>query len=117
MQVAGLDAAGLLAAMERIEALLDRVYRLEIFAQMLYVTDTNNPTFGALMQKLTEYAARVQQGLLFFELEWTALDDAAAAATWRSPNWRISVITWRPNGATSRICSASRRRSCWSRRR
>ncbi|MCY3719432.1 MAG: M3 family oligoendopeptidase [Anaerolineaceae bacterium] len=79
--VASLDAAGLLAAMERIEALLDRVYRLEMFAQMLYVTDTNNPTFGALMQKLTEYAARVQQGLLFFELEWTALDDDGAAAT------------------------------------
>ncbi len=77
--VAGLDAAGLLAAMQRIEALLDRVYRLEMFAQMLYVTDTNNPTFGALMQKLTEYAARVQQGLLFFELEWTALDDDVAA--------------------------------------
>ncbi len=77
--VAGLDAAGLLAAMQRIEALLDRVYRLEMFAQMLYVTDTNNPSFGALMQKLTEYAARVQQGLLFFELEWTALDDDVAA--------------------------------------
>ncbi len=78
-RVESLDAAGLLAAMQRIEALLDRVYRLEMFAQMLYVTDTNNPSFGALMQKLTEYAARVQQGLLFFELEWTALDDDVAA--------------------------------------
>ncbi|MCY4527380.1 MAG: M3 family oligoendopeptidase [Anaerolineaceae bacterium] len=77
-RVASLDAAGLVAAMQRVEALLDRVYRLEMFAQMLYVTDTNNPSFGALMQKLTEYAARVQQGLLFFELEWTALDDDVA---------------------------------------
>ena len=54
-QVAGLDAAGLLAAMERIEALLDRVYRLEMFAQMLYVTDTNNPTFGGWRQVLVLY--------------------------------------------------------------
>ena len=84
-QVVGLDAAALLAAMERVEALLDRVYRLEMFAQMLYVTDTNNPTFGALMQKMTEYAARVQQGLLFFELEWTALDDDGAAALLARP--------------------------------
>lgn len=84
-QVAGLDAAALLAAMERVEALLDRVYRLEMFAQMLYVTDTNNPTFGALMQKMTEYAARVQQGLLFFQLEWTALDDDGAAALLAQP--------------------------------
>lgn len=84
-EVAGLDAAALLAAMERVEALLDRVYRLEMFAQMLYVTDTNKPTFGALMQKMTEYAARVQQGLLFFELEWTALDDDSAAALLAQP--------------------------------
>lgn len=84
-QVAGLDAASLLAAMERVEALLDRVYRLEMFGQMLYVTDTNNPTFGALMQKMTEYSARVQQGLLFFQLEWTALDDDSAAALLAQP--------------------------------
>ena len=84
-QVAGLDAAALLAAMERVEALLDRVYRLEMFGQMLYVTDTNNPVFGALMQKMTEYSARVQQGLLFFQLEWTALDDEGASALLARP--------------------------------
>ena len=84
-RVAGLDAADLLAAMERVEALIDRVYRLEMYAQMLYVTDTNNPAFGALMQKMTEYAARVQQGLLFFELEWTVVADEAAAALLAQP--------------------------------
>ncbi len=84
-RVAGLDAAELLLAMERIEALLDRVYCLEMYAQLLYTTDTNNPGFGALLQKMTEYGARVQQGLLFFELEWTALDDAAAAALLAQP--------------------------------
>ena len=64
---------------------MDRVYRLELFANLLYTTDTNNPAFGALLQKITEHGARVQQGLLFFELEWTALDDEAAAAQLGQP--------------------------------
>ena len=84
-RVGQLKAAGLLAAMERVEALMDRVYRLELFANLLYTTDTNNPAFGALLQKITEHGARVQQGLLFFELEWTALDDEAAAAQLGQP--------------------------------
>ena len=68
----------MLEALNTIEALMDKVYRLSMYASLLYSTDTNNAQFGALMQKLTEYGARLQQKLVFFELEWTDLDDDAA---------------------------------------
>jgi len=84
-KVAQLDGDGLPAAMERVEALLDRVYRLEMCARLLHATDTNDPAFGALLQKIIEHGARVQQGLLFFELEWTALEEEAAGALLAQP--------------------------------
>ena len=84
-RVAGLEAAELLGAVERIEALMERVYRLYMYANLLYATDTNDPAFGALLQKATEHGASVRQGLVFFELEWAALEDEAAAGLLEAP--------------------------------
>jgi hypothetical protein len=39
---------------------------------------TADPARGALLQKLQEGATRIETTLLFFELEWAALDDARA---------------------------------------
>lgn len=77
-RVAELSASELLDAMNELEALQDRAYRLELFAHLLYATDTNNPQYGALVQKMTEFDAEIQQKLLFFQLEWLDTDDATA---------------------------------------
>jgi oligoendopeptidase F len=77
-RVAGLTAEDLLAAMNRMETLIEKSHRLAIFANLLYTTDTNNPTYGALLQKITEYDAELEQKLLFFELEWLAVEDSVA---------------------------------------
>lgn len=77
-RVADLSASELLTAMNEMEALSDKAYRLGLFANLLYATDTNNPQYGALVQKLTEFDAEMEQKLLFFELEWLELDDATA---------------------------------------
>ncbi len=77
-RVARLTAADLLAAMNELETVMDKLYRLVIYANLLYATDTNNQQFGALLQRFTEYSAEVEQKLLFFELEWLDVDDATA---------------------------------------
>lgn len=77
-RIAQLSAAELLAAMHEIESLTDSAYRLGLFANLLYASDTTNPQYGALVQKITEFDAELDQKMLFFQLEWLDLDDAAA---------------------------------------
>lgn len=77
-RVAQLNAAELLAAMNEMETLMDRAYRLGMYANLLFASDTNDPQYGALWQKMTEYDAELDQKLLFFELEWLEMEDPAA---------------------------------------
>ena len=39
--------------------------------------DTADPQIGALMQRMQEKSTAIETKLLFFELEWAALDDDA----------------------------------------
>src|SRR5205823_14235600 len=52
--------------------------RAQSYAQLWFATDTADPARGALMQKVDERATGVTTKLLFFELEWAALDDEQA---------------------------------------
>ena len=60
-RISALSAAELLEAMREIEALTDSAYRLGMFANLLYASDTTNPQFGALVQKMTEFDAELDQ--------------------------------------------------------
>ena len=84
-RVAALSAAAMVAALQDLEQLHDRAGRLGTFAGLLYSTDTNNARYGALLQKVTEYEAELQQKLLFFELEWNQADDDHAAQVLADP--------------------------------
>lgn len=77
-RVAQLDAEEMVDAMKAIEAINDFAGRISSFAFLLYTTDTNNPQYGALVQKITEHNSLLQQKTLFFDLEWKAVDDAQA---------------------------------------
>ncbi len=77
-RVAELDAAGLIEAMRELERIHDLVGKAASFASLRFATDTADPARGALLQLMQERATEVETRLLFFELEWAALDDARA---------------------------------------
>ncbi len=77
-QVAALDGAGLAAAMRDLAAIADLIGRAGSYASLKFAVDTTKPEHGALLALVEERGTAIQTKLLFFELEWTALDDATA---------------------------------------
>ena len=79
-QVAGLDSAGLAEAMHALVAIQEKVSRAGNYAMLLFSIDTADPVRGALIARVEEQATQLETKLLFFELEWAALEDAEAEA-------------------------------------
>jgi oligoendopeptidase F len=77
-KVAQLDADGLIAAMRELERIHELVGKAASFASLRFATDTADPARGALLQRMQEQATGIETKLLFFELEWAALDDERA---------------------------------------
>jgi oligoendopeptidase F len=77
-KIAELDAAGLREAMHELEAINELVGKAGSYASLRFATDTAEPARGALLQLLQERATALETKLLFFELEWAALDDERA---------------------------------------
>src|SRR5690606_15381395 len=77
-KVAELDGAGLSAAMADLAELADLIGRAGSYASLKFAVDTTKPEHGALLALVEERGTAVQTQLIFFELEWTALDDAKA---------------------------------------
>ena len=77
-QVAELDGPGLAAAMHELAALQELVGRAGSYAMLRFATATADPERGALLQKVQERGTQIETRLLFFELEWAALDDERA---------------------------------------
>ena len=79
-RVAELDSGGLREAMEALAAIYDTVGRAGHYANLRFSTDTADPARGALLQLVQERGTAIETKLLFFDLEWAALDDDAAEA-------------------------------------
>ncbi|MDX6617177.1 MAG: oligoendopeptidase [Solirubrobacterales bacterium] len=77
-KVAELDAEGLRAAMERLAQLSELIGRAANYAHLRFAADTADPVNGALVALVTERATAIRTELLFFELEWVALEDERA---------------------------------------
>jgi oligoendopeptidase F len=77
-RVARLDGHELTAAMRELAELSELAHRAGSFAGLRFATDTADPERGALMQRVQERATEMETKLLFFELEWAALEDAQA---------------------------------------
>jgi oligoendopeptidase F len=77
-KVAELDAEGLREAMRELEAINEVVGRVGSYAGLRFATDTAEPERGALLQLVQERATEIETLLLFFELDWAALDDDRA---------------------------------------
>jgi len=77
-KVAGLDGAGLAEAMDALSEIHDRAGRAGNYAALRFSADTSDPANGALLQKAEERGTTIETQLLFFELEWAAVEDARA---------------------------------------
>ena len=84
-RVAALDAAGLAEAMRLLEPIYRLVSRAGSYAHLRFATDTSDPSRGALLQRAQERGTSIETKLLFFELEWAAVDDELAAGLLRDP--------------------------------
>jgi oligoendopeptidase F len=76
--VAELDGPGLAEAMRELGDLQEIVGRAGSFSGLHFSTDTADPERGALFQRVQEKATPIETKLLFFELEWAAVDDERA---------------------------------------
>jgi oligoendopeptidase F len=77
-KVAELDQSALHDAMRELEAINDVVGRVASYASLRFAVDTAEPARGALLQLVQERGTEIETLLLFFELEWAALDDDRA---------------------------------------
>lgn len=77
-QVASLSAAEFTAAYEAMEAVYDRRGRLESYAFLNFATDTASSAYQALVAKMQDMGSALSQKMVFFDLEWNALDNDQA---------------------------------------
>ncbi len=84
-KVAEMSAADLVSAYEALEAIYDLRGRLGAFAFLNFSTDTGNTDFQAAVARVEELEAALSQKLVFFDLEWNALDDEQASAILDDP--------------------------------
>lgn len=84
-RVKDLSAAELAQAAEEQDAIYDLAIRLDAYASLLYSTDTTDQEFGALLQKAEEFFSELSQKILFFGLEWKAVDEETAKARISDP--------------------------------
>ena len=84
-RLASLGAAELADAVDAFEALQEPLTRAAAYAQLLFAADTSAPRHGALLQRVQERGTEIRNELLFFELEWVALDAERADALLADP--------------------------------
>jgi oligoendopeptidase F len=79
-RMAELDGPGLVAAMHELGELQEVLGRAASYVMLSFSENTADPARGALLQRMQEKATAIETRLLFFDLEWAALDDDAADA-------------------------------------
>ena len=83
-------AGGLLAAVERYEAIDDRLGRIMSYAGLVYAGDTSDPARAKFYGDAQDGITKASTDLLFFQLELNRVDDAVldAAATGELARYR-----------------------------
>jgi len=73
-----LSAGELNEAVVELERIKSACARVETYAHLRLAADNSDQSRGALVQKVRERNTQIETALLFFDLEWSALDDEAA---------------------------------------
>ncbi len=101
-QVATLSAAELAAAIDERERIESIATRALYYAHLRFSTDMADTARGALVAKLGEKGAGLETQLLFFGLEWAAIEDDVADRLLADPaldhwrHWLASQRVYRP---------------------
>ena len=77
-KVASLSNTTLAQALKEMESLQDRLGRAYTYAYLNWCINTEDSERGALLHSVREQYSRIEQELLFFDLEWTQLEDKPA---------------------------------------
>ncbi len=81
----GPPADFLLTALRQLEALSERMDRPAIYASLVHAARTDDPRHGALLSHTREQRTAINKHLIFFDLEWVQVDDAAAGRLLADP--------------------------------
>jgi oligoendopeptidase F len=73
-----LSASELNDAVAEVERINSASTRVETYARLRQAADSSDQARGALVQKVRERNTQIETELLFFDLEWSALDDDTA---------------------------------------
>jgi oligoendopeptidase F len=74
-KIASLSAQELHQAYRDYESIYEKMYLISNYAGLNFSTYTQDPKWGALYQRTQENISGFQQQLVFFDLEWNAVDD------------------------------------------
>ncbi|NND70778.1 MAG: M3 family oligoendopeptidase [Rhodothermales bacterium] len=77
-RIGELSANELSGALAEAEGIYDQLGRSYAYAYLAWVTDTENPEKGGLLQKVRETYATVTQLMVFFDIEWSSLESSIA---------------------------------------
>jgi oligoendopeptidase F len=77
-RVAEMDAEDFVDAFKKREAIYDLGAKVSSFASLNYTVYSTDENWGAFMQKIQETFATFQQKMVFFGVEWNAVEDAQA---------------------------------------
>jgi len=78
-RIGELDPSSFAAAIAELQEISELASRAGNYAMLRFSIDTADPALGALLQRVQEKSTQIETKLLFFELDWAALDDERAA--------------------------------------
>jgi oligoendopeptidase F len=90
-KIGEIGAAGLAEAVAEHQRIESSIVRTLTFAHLVFAANMGEPSHGALVARLGEKAAALETQLLFFALEWAAVDDEVADRLLADPvldEWR-----------------------------
>ena len=96
----------ILQALAELETIYEALGRVGNYAGLLYAADTSKPEYQDLEQRIEQRSTEIRNLLLFFELEWLKLDDAAANRIMADPllaayrHYLASLRRYRPHSLT-----------------
>src|SRR5687768_14102067 len=76
--IASFDATQLADFVTQLGEIREALEKAGSYVQLAFSTDTQDPEKGALLQRFEERATEISTMLVFWELEWVALDEAKA---------------------------------------
>ncbi|MGO9373335.1 MAG: M3 family oligoendopeptidase [Syntrophobacteraceae bacterium] len=102
-RVAGLGPEDLLRAVRELEEINELAGKLTAYAYLNFSTQTSNPAASALFQSRKEIYSEIRRDTLFFELEWSKLEESKAGGLASDPelskysHYLTSLRRYRPH--------------------